>query len=161
MADTLDRELEPDWGRIDTSSGETARFLSERGLAADSVEALTMVATELLENANKYGSFRDARARIHYRVTVRGSSVTVEVSHPIHTERGDDLVKLDQMIQWIRSFQDPFQAYLERVKEVSAQSLATTDSGMGLVRIAYEGRSILDFFVDKQNHINVSAVHLL
>ncbi|MEK7705191.1 MAG: ATP-binding protein [Myxococcota bacterium] len=161
MADTLELELEPDWGRIDTSSSETARFLTERGVCMDSVHALTMVATELLENANKYGSFRDPNARIRYRVTMRGSSITVEVEHPVNEHRADDLGKLDQMIQWIRSFQDPFQAYLERVKEVSAQSLATTDSGMGLVRIAYEGRSILDFFVDRQNHINVSAVHLL
>ena len=63
------------------------------------------------------------------------------------------------MVQWIRGFQDPFEAYLERLKEVSSQSLDHEESGLGLVRIAYEGQSVLDFFVTENHVLAVSAVH--
>ena len=50
------------------------------------------------------------------------------------------------------------EAYLERMKEVSMQSLDHRESGLGLVRIAYEGHAILDFMVDQTRTLNVSAV---
>ena len=69
-----------------------------------------------------------------------------------------NLSKLDKRIQWIRSFQDPFEAYIERIKEVSKKPLHDKESGIGLVRIAYEGNALLDFFVNDNSTVNVSAV---
>jgi hypothetical protein len=63
------------------------------------------------------------------------------------------------MIQWIRGFQDPFEAYVERMKIVSAQPYSNGESGLGLTRIAYEGRSVIDFYVDEGNVLAVSAVY--
>jgi hypothetical protein len=68
------------------------------------------------------------------------------------------LKKLDQTIQWIRGYQNPFQAYVERMKEVSVKALDDLESGLGLVRIAYEGKCILDFFVNEENMLAVSAL---
>ena len=42
---------------------------------------------------------------------------------------------------------------------MSSQSLESSESGLGLVRIAYEGQSILDFFLLETNVLSVSAVH--
>jgi hypothetical protein len=39
--------------------------------------------------------------------------------------------------------------------------MTSTESGLGLVRIAYEGRSILDFYIDEENMLSVSAVYPL
>ena len=63
--------------------------------------------------------------------------------------------------QWIRGHQDPFEAYLSRLQEVSVQELENRESGLGLVRIAYEGQSVLDFFVDDRNVVSVSAIYAL
>jgi hypothetical protein len=68
------------------------------------------------------------------------------------------LSRLDQTIQWIRGYQDPFEAYIERIKEVSKKPLKDMESGIGLVRIAYEGKALLDFFVGDNNVLNVSVV---
>ena len=73
----------------------------------------------------------------------------------------DHLKRLDRTIQWIRGYQDPFLAYTERIRAVSKRPLRDKESGLGLVRIAYEGKSILDFFLDDDNILNVSAVSIL
>jgi hypothetical protein len=65
------------------------------------------------------------------------------------------------MVQWIRGHQNPFEAYMTRLQEVSGQALDHPESGLGLVRIAYEGQALRDFFVDDQNILAVSAVHPL
>jgi len=70
----------------------------------------------------------------------------------------EHLSKLDKTIQWIRGYQDPFEAYIERIKEVSKKPLNDMESGIGLVRIAYEGNALIDFFVAENNMLNVSVV---
>jgi hypothetical protein len=57
------------------------------------------------------------------------------------------VAKLDKTVQLVRVYQDPFEAYVEKLKEVSRRPLNDEESGLGLVRIAYEGKAILDFFV--------------
>jgi len=59
---------------------------------------------------------------------------------------------------WIRSYQSPFQAYLERLKLVASQPMEDEESGLGLVRIAYEGEAIIDFFVDDNDTLSISAL---
>jgi hypothetical protein len=44
------------------------------------------------------------------------------------------------------------------LKEVAKKPIHDHESGLGLVRIAYEGKSILDFFVAEDNALNVSAI---
>ena len=44
------------------------------------------------------------------------------------------------------------------IKEVSKKPLKDAESGIGLVRIAYEGKALLDFFVGENSILNVSVV---
>ena len=46
---------------------------------------------------------------------------------------------------------------VEKLKEISKKPLEDEESGLGLARIAYEGKAILDFFVF-EDILNVSAV---
>jgi len=161
MNRTLSLDVEPVWESIDRVRREHEDFLRTHGVAQPSVEALSMVTCELMENAVKYGVYDGPVKHITTRCTVDDSSVVVEVRSPVRP--GDDaaMARLDHMIQWIRGYQDPFQAYLMRLREVSTQSMETSESGLGLVRIAYEGQSILDFFVDAASVLNISALHTL
>ena len=83
--------------------------------------------------------------------------ITIEVNNPIDKIIENHIKRLDKTIQWIRGYQDSFEAYVENLKIVSRKPLEDEESGIGLTRIAYEGRAILDFFVD-DNILNVSAV---
>jgi len=73
----------------------------------------------------------------------------------------EELKKLDENIQWIRGFQNQYEAYMEKLKHISGKNLSEGESGLGLVRIAYEGQCILDFYVNEDDILAMSAVYKL
>ncbi len=157
MNDKVKIEIKPRWEEIAGISDASASFLRSHGVPADQVETFAMVVVELVENGLKYGAFHDPQSRVTVHVQIAGGSVIVEVTNPFEESTHPHLQRLDRMIQWIRGYQDPFEAYVERLKQVAGKPLADEESGLGLARIAYEGRAILDFFTDGYL-LNVSAI---
>lgn len=150
--------VNPKWDEIERARNESAEFFRSHGLPDEAVYGLTMVISELIENSIKYGIFRSPESKVTLDVHLGDTMITVEVINPVDETAQDHLRRLDKTIQWIRGHQDPFEAYVERLKEVSKKPLYDTESGLGLVRIAYEGQAILDFFVSEDNNLSVSAV---
>ena len=159
MDPLLQLSIRPQWDELEHAREQAVTFLRGHEFGEATVNAAEMVVCELIENATKYGSFRESAEPLSIAITVHGSTVTIEVRSPVSSADDEHLARLDRAVQWIRGFQNPFEAYLERLREVSAQSLESRESGLGLVRIAYEGQSILDFFLIDQNVLAVSAVH--
>jgi hypothetical protein len=153
----LDLRIVPEWDTVKAAWDPCRAMLARAGLPDDENYQLAMVAQELLENAVKYGAFRDGE-RISLEIRVAPEDITVEVKSRVGVDDAH-LRRFDRMIQWIRGFQDPFEAYVERMKIVSAQPYAQGESGLGLTRIAYEGRCVIDFYVDGESTLAVSAVY--
>ena len=151
-------KLVPDWDTVKSIWDDCHHFLSEHGLDQDLAYALSMTAQELLENAVKYGGFTNPSQRVELAITIASREVIIEVRAPAHRDPVK-LRKLDESIQWIRGYQSPFEAYVEKLKQVSAQPYAPGESGLGLARIAYEGQCVLDFYVDETDVLAMSAVH--
>lgn len=154
----IEMTLSPDWDQIEEVRRRTSAFLKNQGLSKELIDALTMVSSELVENGMKYGCFEESDNSLTFYLHLVEKNVIVEVTHPTHSNAAHHLRRLDRTIQWIRGFQDPFQAYLEKLKEVARRPINDSESGLGLVRIAYEGKSIIDFFVAEDNALNVSAI---
>ena len=114
----------------------------------ETIYSLSMIVSELIENGIKYGHFMMENKVLTVEINVKNEQIIIEVFNPIDKSSIKDLSKLDKTIQWIRGFQDPFEAYIERLKDVSKKPLHDKESGIGLVRIAYEGNALLDFFVE-------------
>ncbi len=150
--------LKPEWDEIEKARNEVNDFLRSLGLSDDTVDTFTMVVSELIENSIKYGNFKRPGNSVVVTIHVEKRTVVVEVINPVDNSTQKHLQNLDRSIQWIRGYQDPFQAYVERVKQVSRKPLRDQESGLGLVRIAYEGRSVLDCFVSEDDLLNVSAI---
>jgi hypothetical protein len=150
--------VRPKWEEIEKARGKCGAFFCAQGLSNDSVHMLTMVISELIENGIKYGNFSPPGKKVEVSICIANRTLTVEVLNPVDDRAQDHLRRLDRTIQWIRGYQDPFEAYVERLKEVSKKPLTDDESGLGLVRIAYEGKAILDFFVQDNSVLNVSAV---
>lgn len=159
MEPVLQLTVRPEWDELDAAREQAVSFLRGHAFGEATIQGTEMVMCELTENATKYGSFGGTPDPVHIAITVQGATVTVEVRSPVSSASEEHLRRLDRAVQWIRGFQNPFEAYVERLKEVSAQSLESSESGLGLVRIAYEGQSILDFFLLETNVLSVSAVH--
>lgn len=149
--------IDPEWEAIEKARSQISQFLIDEHLSEDWVHAATMVFSELIENSIKYGTF-NAGNHVQSHVTINDHLITIEVVHSIDPDYLAHLKQLDEMIQWIRGYQDPFEAYIQRLKEISKKPISDKDSGLGLVRIAYEGDAILDFFINEDNELNVSAV---
>ena len=153
----LDLGIDPEWDAVKATWDPCRATLARAGLSDDESYQLAMVAQELLENAVKYGAFKHGE-RVGLEIRVQPEETIVEVKNRVGV--GDaNLRRFDQMIQWIRGFQDPFEGYVERMKIVSAQPYSNGESGLGLTRVAYEGRCVLDFYVDDENTLAVSAVY--
>lgn len=158
MGDTIKLKVKPDWDNIENIRNESADFLHSHKISDETIYSLSMIVSELIENGIKYGHFMMEDSVLTVVINVKNDTITIEVLNPIDNRRIKNLSKLDKRIQWIRSFQDPFEAYIERIKEVSKKPLHDKESGIGLVRIAYEGNALLDFFVNDNSTVNVSAV---
>jgi hypothetical protein len=154
---TLALRIAPQWDGIKEAWTPCREMLARVGFDDDATYQLAMVTQELLENAVKYGAFR-ADERISLEVRAARDDVTIEVKSRV---AGDDahVRRFDRMVQWIRGFQDPFEAYVERMKAVSTQPYSNGESGLGLTRVAYEGRCMIDFYVDDEGVLAVSAVY--
>ena len=158
MSERMKIEVDPDWGKIDPIREKARQFLTDSGLAISTIHALVMVLGELLENSVKYGSYESSDDQIKLEIGIEDNIITVAVTNPVDDGSIDDLHDLDRMIQWVRGHQDPFEAYTNRLREVAKKPLHDEASGLGIVRIAYEGDVVLDFFVNQDNLLTVSAV---
>ncbi|HTZ50732.1 MAG TPA: ATP-binding protein [Spirochaetia bacterium] len=161
MDTELDLRVKADWAEMGRVNEEAGGFLAACGLGAEAVQMYTMVVCELVENAIKYGVFVDEEDRIEVHVTVSPVSVSVQVTHHCQVTGGPALGDLDRTVQWLRSYQAPFEAYVARMKAISREPLDADKSGLGLARITYEGRALLDFYVDENSRLSVSAVSSL
>lgn len=155
----LELRVPPDWSAVQGAWEPCRNMLARAGLGDDEAYQLAMVAQELLENAVKYGAFRENET-VPFAVRIGPHDVTIEVKNRVGVDDAY-LRRFDQAIQWIRGFQDPFEAYVERLKFVSARPYSPGESGLGLTRIAYEGRCAIDFYVDEASVLAVSAVYRL
>lgn len=154
----LDLLVDSDWGEVGRVNEAVAEFLETCGLRPETVSQCTMVVCELVENGIKYGHFDKDRATVRVIARVSRDSISVQVVNPVGKTSQVYLQELDRTIQWVRGFQAPFEAYIARMKAISREPLEADKSGLGLVRITYEGRAVLDFFLDENETLSVSAV---
>ena len=158
MKNSIEFDIKPDWSAIEKVRNESTDFFQSHGISDDAVHSLSMIISELIENGIKYGNFSDLANKVFVSLNIDNNNVTIEVNNPVDHQAAHHLSRLDKTVQWIRGFQDPFEAYIKRIKEVSKKPLQDEESGIGLVRIAYEGKALLDFFVGENNMLNVSVV---
>jgi hypothetical protein len=150
--------VKPVWDEIEKARVMAEAFLTDNDITDETAYKILMIMSELIENGIKYGQFQETATELKTNITLLDDSIIIEVIHPTTESSTADLKKLDTIIQWIRSYQDPFEAYVGRLEEVAQRALQDTESGLGLVRIAYEGGAVLDFIVDENGYLNVTAV---
>lgn len=160
MEKVLTGRTKPEWDNIESIRSQAFDFLKQNSIRPEDTDAVLMVIGELLENAIKYGIFPD-NDQIDYSISISKREIITEVKNRISSDEDENLKMLDKTIQWIRGYQNPFQAYIEKLKEVSVRPMDDGASGIGLTRIAYEGQSIVDFYVGEGDIISVSAVRKL
>jgi len=117
-------------------------------------DAIGMVASELLENAVKYGA-NDALVEISVIRSLDDGSDVVEVVVTNEVKAASPSVDaLRARIAWLRSFEDPVEAYAAALLSAVEDG---SEGGLGLVRVAHEGRATLECDVSQAGRVRVAA----
>jgi hypothetical protein len=147
---SLDLPVRNEWRNVDLLRTSVQNCFSAVFQDMDGSHALSMVTGELLEKALKYGHWElpDAAKGV-FRLRVEGGSArtTVTVQNPIKPNDGE-LALLQDTLAWIRGFKTAEEAYRARLLQIASADEEIGDSGLGLVRIAYEGDCTLEASVD-------------
>ncbi len=153
----LELSVNSEHGEMDRVNEILLGFLEARGVPAVSKENCSMVVCELVGNSLKYGLFMKPEDVVTISVEIDEASYSVSVTNPVDRRAHAYLEELDRIVQQVHGFQDPFEAYLERIQETSRTGQNSGKSGLGIARISYEGQAALDFFLGDDNTLTVSA----
>lgn len=158
MKNTITFDVEPKSRQIDSAGDPGIRFLKYQGFSDDKIRVAVMIIRELIKSSMRYGQIPPATRQISVSIHVGHDNFTIEVSNPMNAACDDRLRELDKIIQFIRSYQDPFEPYAIARRNVSYDGCIGEPRALNLARIAYEGNALLDFFVSEDNTLNLTAV---
>ena len=133
-------------------------FLKSHGFSEDAIQVPVMILRELIKNSIRYGKGASDANEIGVRLQIDRNRYTIEVLNPVDKTCIEQLRQLDKTIQFIRGYQNPYEAYLKRLAEAASPPLPAEANEPCLVKLAYEGDVILDFFVSEDNFLNLSAI---
>jgi hypothetical protein len=97
---------------------------------------VAMVTGELLENAIKYGTWKDEDEHLRLGVSGRTDRARITVANPCDLE---SFQELQRSINWMGEFADAEAAFRARLLAI-ATTADPEISKLGIVRIAHEGR---------------------
>jgi hypothetical protein len=139
---SISLSITPTWSILKDIQDRTGSCLNRSGASRDVAEATVMCASELLENAIKYGSSDSGTNNISFDLGIHDGMIRIRVSNGIRDEQ--DVRNVKSHIGKIKSSPDPGTLYTERLRELM-ENQKPGISQLGLYRIAYEGEFALDF----------------
>lgn len=149
--------ITPNWTNIDLLRTSVLNCLATIFKDTEFCRQVSMITSELLENAVKYGDWdRSELSGFKLRVSGDEERVDVEVSNPVDV-KGQDVKKIFDTVEQIRSAPNPEEAYRQRLRLVAEQLETDGTSQLGLARIAYEGHCDVSARLDDSGVLFVSA----
>ena len=133
--------ITPTWSILKDVREKTEKFVKSKGVAPEIIEATIMCASELVENAIKYGSDQPDNCNINFDLRAENNKIIVQVSNGIKEQK--DVNSVVEHITKISNSDDPSKLYTERLMELM-ENPKPGISQLGLYRISYEGQFILD-----------------
>ena len=159
MEKSINFSLQPNSRDIEEAGKKSSSFFKLHGLPDETVRVQVMILRELIKNGTKYAKFTPSENKIRVSIHIANNTISIEVMNPVDESCRTRLKELDRAIQFIKGYQDPFEAYMVMQKMAPKQTSHGEPEGMGLAGIAYEGNATLDFFISEDNILNLSAVN--
>ena len=150
--------LAPGCSDISNLREKSSDFLKSQGLSEDTIYAQMAILRELISSGKEIGNSNTAENEIGVLLLIENNSIIAEISKPVHESAFGQLDELDKTIQWIRGYQDPFEAYTNMRRDIAHKPDNQAPNGYGLAKIAYEAGAVVDFYVSEDNILNLSAV---
>jgi hypothetical protein len=151
-------KLKPNSNEIENLCNKIGDLMQSLYFKTDVIQSQKMIIHELIKSGTRVGNMKPREDEITVFLNISAYTITIEVKSPVDDTCSENLRKLDRTIQFIRGYQDPFEAYL--LLENKSNDLGYLN-GLNLARIAYEGQAILDFYVSDENVLNQSAIRMI
>jgi len=159
MKNSIAFKLKPIGNEIEKVGEKGKNFLKSHGFSDDSVQMQIMVIRELIKSGNAFDNQRPSRNEMSVHIFIKKNTIIAEVRKPVNeTTHDNQLQKLDETIQWIRGYRDPYAPFMMSAQEASENYIDNKSNGFGLAKIAYEAGAVLDYYVSEDNILNLSAV---
>ncbi|HZS40073.1 MAG TPA: hypothetical protein VFF06_24755 [Polyangia bacterium] len=146
MADfrfSIDLPVTSRWENVDLLRTSVQSCFTAVFQDVDGCHAIAMVTGELLENAVKYGAWTLTPGSFRLRVEGGERGATITVENPIVPD-DPNVAALIGTLRWIGGFANASDAYRAKLLEIASAPRGGSASGLGLVRVAYEGNCTLD-----------------
>ena len=150
--------LKSNGGEIKKLERKSSNFLKSKGYSDEVIETQLMILKELIISCKEFDDPRTSEFEMSVQLHLEDDAITLEVKKPVCESDCGKLEELDKTIQWIRGYQDPLEPYMTNFAEASGVSHIAETNGLGLARIAHESDAIIDFYVNEDNVLNLSAV---
>lgn len=154
---TIKLNLKPNGREIEKAEQKSIDFLKSHGCSDKTVNDQTIILKELILNGMRNGRFTPSRNNMTVEFNIGKDAITVAVKNPTDEACLERLKQLDKTIQFIRGYQDPFEAYLLMKKNASSKTSSFKANGLGLARICWERKAVIDFFVGEDRSLTLSA----
>jgi hypothetical protein len=146
METKMQIEITPMWSVI-AEVKEKIRIFME-GMSQGNIDFTIIVASELLENAIKYGIANDKIGSVGFVFEIAGKSVLVKVSNGVNDN--ENLEKFKAVMEKIKTTENKEGLYIARLLEIMDDP-SKPGSSLGLYRIVSESKFELEYELD--NHV--------
>lgn len=151
---SLQLALPGQWELVDEVREAVRRLVSSAWGDGELADALSMASAELLENAIKYGV---AGGAVDLTLTDEGEELVITVANHIDPDTRY-AAQLEACLEWLHGFANPAVAYTEALQRLFAKGdAASGESGLGILRVAYEGGCQVDCDLSAAPRILVRA----
>ncbi|UCF81594.1 MAG: hypothetical protein JSV08_04065 [Acidobacteriota bacterium] len=148
----IEVKFQPEWIYISCIQTFVMAFFAVSCVEPLAAQRIALIITELLENAIKYSSGRQALTRI--AVEDSGNQVKAQVSN---TASEENITELKRTIEDINKY-SPQEAYLKRLEKAATRT--DEKSQVGLARVRFEGRADLQLNIEG-SEVSMTALYKL
>ncbi|MBN1611488.1 MAG: hypothetical protein JW940_32945 [Polyangiaceae bacterium] len=144
IAPVFSVSIEPIWGNIRQIRGEVGVLLQEQ--PAELRLAVMMAASELLENAVKYGDSVVQAPRILFSLSLADGIIRLRTVNG--SNEPENVERLQTRLRELETTEDPMALYFQTIQQMLARPPESGGAGLGLYRIAAEGGFALSWHCD-------------
>lgn len=127
-------------------------FLQLHEIDEKTIENQTRILNVLLNICKFYSGSLSVEQNVTVKLISSKNQILIQISNHVIDSQEAELINLDKTIQCIRGYHNPFEAYLK------IKSRSNKIHEINLAKLAYENKTELDFFVTKDNILNMSSI---
>lgn len=148
-------EIYPFWAVIYQIKKQIS--LNLKGCQKSFIESAEITASELLENAIKYGGGMKSDSKVGFEMEVNEEKAKITVTNTVGSK--DHIENFEKIMNRIRTTENRKSLYVQRLKEI-LENPHTSKCELGLYRLALDSRYELKYILNNEKLILIAEAEL-